>query len=154
MRFGFLRRPLYRVRARLGRRGCLLLTLGLTYILIGYGELVMPTTLIPDAVHLKIPHEIRATLWALSGLIAIFFAWRHRDKIGWIALYVMPFIRIVGYLGSYLAYLIARIFGYGPDGSPLAWLAVIFNLPTLFVVLIASGWRDDHSWTHYNGRPR
>ena len=118
-----------RAADRLGRRGALLTTLGITYVLVGLGAFVIePTT---TSTYLTIPSYGRALLWAITGLVAFVFAWRLSDRRGWVALFIPPIIRGGAYTMDWL------------KGAEDAWYqAVAGNVPFIAVVLICAGWRE------------
>jgi hypothetical protein len=158
--------PEHRIRYRLGRRGLMLTLMGVTYILIGAGVLIRPDiTGVDDAYELMIPKVVRGIAWIVTGLIAAVFAWRKMpptraprdmrwidgDRIGWMALYVMPFIRITSYGGSWICWVASEISErlgieggeWLSGGTATAWYTAILHAPLILIVLICSGWREN-----------
>lgn len=117
------------LRLRLGRRGAILTTLGLTYLLIGLGALILPAS--TSTLYLLIPDVARSLLWFAAGGLAVVYAWRHSDRSGWVALFIPPTIRGVAYLIAWLG------------GEENAWYQAVINLPFIVIVLICSGWREE-----------
>lgn len=159
-------RPEHRLRHRLGRRGLMLTLMGLTYVLIGIGVLIRPDiSTVDDAYELLIPKLIRGIAWLVTGFLAAVFAWRKMppsrpagelrwldgDRIGWMALYVMPFIRITSYGGSWICWVASEISSrfsldggeWLSGGTATAWYPAILHAPLILIVLICSGWREN-----------
>lgn len=129
--------------AWLGRRGFVLVTFGVCWILIG---LTLPNVIeVPPErslqVHLLTPLPISVALWCIAGVGAILGATISRPRwqdLGFFCLGVMPGWRAISFAFSYCAHLgtgVARWFGYdGPGyGDPVAYSGFIF----WFVVIVA-----------------
>ena len=148
--------PWCRFKDRLGRRGAMLLTLGLTYVAIGYGEATRPTPNVPGAWHLLVDDDIRGAAWMLTGMVAIFFAltrphrvepptrWWQEDTAGWLCLYVVPGIYFLSFMTSFIVWGVTdQTEGIDPLGSPLAWYNAVLRVPFIAIVLICSGWLEN-----------
>jgi hypothetical protein len=110
----------------LGRRGSALLLSGILWLFIAWGVAIMPIPMNrPPAPHEYIAINVRTAGWAVSGIIAILFAfiWQKfkdadglskLDRIGFALLMVMPAERVV----SWLIVIILHIPGM-PDLIPL-----------------------------------
>lgn len=91
-----------------GRRGTILVALGIIWICQGFGTLTEPVTAGQEILlHVRyIPEDLRSTLWIVSGAIAIMNGLKPRrigsDGLGWFALYIMPVIRALSYLSGWL----------------------------------------------------
>ncbi|WP_375425997.1 hypothetical protein [uncultured Friedmanniella sp.] len=119
---------------RLGRRGAILTTLGLTYALVGLGALILPAG--DSTLYLRIPAVARAVMWWTAASFALIYSWRKSDRSGWIALFIPPTLRGLAYLFAW--------FG----GEERAWYSAVINLPFILVVLICSGWRERQDGAH------
>lgn len=158
-----------RLGRTLGRRGAMLLTLGLTYVALGYGVGTRPVLWVEGSFVTYLPQFVPAAGWVLSGLVACVAAWRRWDTIGWLALYVVPAVYLVSYAGSWLLWQITAnilpALAYGimwatsaaafhvdlrwwlidpPYGDASAWYNALLRVPFLAIVLICSGWRETH----------
>lgn len=124
----------------LGRRGSMLLIMGLVYIVLGLGvSLGRPG---PHAARFNIVYNSPAWIWigawALSGVVACVYAFKARDAVGWSTLYVMPMVTIVAYLVK-LGFDISDRTGYY-----LAWYDALLFTPFVAIVLVCSGWEENH----------
>ena len=122
----------------LGRRGAMLLTLGLTYLFIGYSVTVRPVPDLPGVFHLDIPMPVRVGIWWVAGLVACIGAFKRRDKFAWLALYGPPALRIVSYGAGVALWLVSG----GTDGTRDAWVFALGQVPLIVTVIICSGWRE------------
>ena len=140
--------PWCRTKARLGRRGAMLLSLGFIYVMVGYADLTRPRPTIEDAYHLAIDPQVRGALWAFTGLLAMLYAfvghrrdapWWWTDAVGWVALYLLPSVRVTSYGGSWLLWLGSG----GAAGDSSAWYLAVLHIPFILIVLICSGWLEN-----------
>lgn len=129
-----------KIGRQLGRRGAMLLTLGLTYVLVGVAVVTLPrsssSALGSGVLYFAIPDLIRMTLWVGSALVAIVFAFRRWDWPGFLALFVMPTIRC----GSFLVVALAN------HDTESVYNAVL-QLPFIAVALICAGWQEPQRHT-------
>lgn len=149
----------YYIARRLGRRGAMLTLMGVTYGFLGLGVIMRANQFGPqpfNPLYTLVPPGLQGCLWIATGVVACIFAWvpvppirpdvsdkwHDGDGIGWVALYVMPFLRILSYLTSWIAYLILG------QGSAIGWYIAALHVPFLLVTLICSGWRENfHAYT-------
>lgn len=124
----------------LGRRGSLLTILGLAWMAMGLavpfraeeGHLVLLNVLAP----------LRATLWVVTGAVAVVVARRREDRAGWLALYLMAAYRAVAFSAGAVAVAL--------DGVSAADLPVLADdvsravtwVAVLAAIRICSGWRE------------
>lgn len=146
--------PWCRTKDRLGRRGAMLLVVGLTYVLVGIGEFVREPLTVNGAWHLLVPAGIRGWAWIVTGLFAAFFAlsrpnrndvttaWWREDTSGWLALYWLPTVHILSFGYAWVLWLVTDHANFPTQGDPLAWYNAARQLPFIVVVLICSGWPD------------
>ena len=128
---------------RLGRRGAMLLVLGVTYIALGYGVGTRPMTPAEGAFVLYLPTAVLAVMWAGSGAVAVLAAWRRWDSAGWLALYVVPVLYVLSYGGAWAMWMLTEFVLPAPTyGDPLAWYNAALRVPFIAIVLICSGWRE------------
>ncbi|WP_405941639.1 hypothetical protein [Streptomyces sp. NBC_00207] len=128
-------RAVRRLKRRLGRRGTILTSYGLVWLLYGYGQLTTPQ---PDqrglATALSImPLSGWGWCWIAAGIVALVSAWAPpgRDAIAFI---VLPLI-VVPWMASYLA---AWISG----GFPRGWVAAAVWAVITVPVLVVAGWPE------------
>jgi hypothetical protein len=141
MRPGAGARRWLRIKWRVGRRGSILISFGLAWLVIGT-TLLDTRAVTPggdDLFFEQLPIVIRAWGWIVFGLLAIAAAIAPPgppDWLGFAALYVMPAIRAVSYLWGWLASLDHQ------GGYPPGWRAAIFYLIFLAVLITCAGWRE------------
>lgn len=126
-----------KITRQLGRRGAMLLTLGLTYVLIGAASITLPQSSTSAAasgiLYFALPEFVRSILWIASALVACLFAFRRWDWPGYLALFVVPMVRC----GSFFVVALSRHdlgAGYG----------AVLQLPFIAVALICAGWQEPH----------
>lgn len=149
--------PWCRTKGRLGRRGAMMILLGATYVLIGYGDATRPAPDVAGAWHLQVDSHIRGIAWAVTGLVAVVFAlvrphstppgvapefWR-TDTPGWLALYVVPVLVITSYGGSWALWTLTDQAQVPAVGDPMAWYNAVLRVPFVLIVLICSGWVEN-----------
>ncbi len=123
----------------LGKRGEVLLLLGIAWILIGIGAAIVPPPA-EDLLFLHIPVPIRAALWCGTGLVAIGYAWMPRvrsDGWGFVALYLMPAVRAVSYFIAWVDFT-----ADGRSGYRYGWLSALFYTVFIGIVVVCAGWRE------------
>jgi len=145
VRLGFIEHPrlwLKRRPSHLGRRGAVLLILGVIWFFIGISIITDPRVGIGQnqgLLHEESPTWLRATLWIGTALFALSSAWRiagRRDDWGYMALILMPLVRTMSYLWAWLINL------FGGQGDPAGWLGfVVWGTVTILVYTI-SGWPE------------
>lgn len=134
------RRVYVYARTVLGRRGSMLLILGLVWVANG---LAVPFRDAPD--HLALLNVLewpRAVVWVVTGAVAIVMALRREDRAGWVALYIMAAYRAVAYSAGAVALMLDA--SVANDAAKLAaamsgaavWVAVVA------AIRICSGWRE------------
>lgn len=128
-------RAVRRLRRQLGRRGTILTSYGLVWLLYGYGQLSIPQ---PDQRGLQLvlsiqPLEFWGWCWIAAGIVALISAWAPpgRDAAAFI---VLPLV-VVPWMVSYLA---AWAFGDFPRGWVAAAVWAVITVP----VLVAAGWPE------------
>ena len=157
------------LRAKLGRRGAMLLILGITYLVIGYG---VGTRVMPPVRGSFITYAdqlLLAVAWALTGAVAVVHSWRRWDALGWLALYLMPGLYVLSYGGAWLMWVVtadvlpwvAWFVDYvlpppftasdwlidPPFGDPSAWYNAVLRVPFIATVLVCSGWHENRERT-------
>lgn len=122
--------------ARLGRRGSMLLLLGIVHMLIGFGVWIRPSSDVQGSFLNFMPDTVQAVGWILGGAIGVIWAFRRHDSAGWLALYVMPVLRFFSYMGAWFVWLVTG------SGTASAWYVAVLHVPLVLMVLICSGWRE------------
>jgi len=132
----------------IGRRGAVLLILGVIWVFIGISTLVDPYASGGPELglfHQALPPWLRATAWMVTALVAIASAWRvagKRDDLGYMALILMPMVRTASFTWAWLIHLIPG----GANGAPNGWLgAIVWGTVTVLVFTI-SGWPETPSF--------
>ncbi len=129
-----------------GKRGEVLLLLGVAWILVGVGTFLIPPA--PGDVLLAqvLPSvAVRGGLWIVTGLVALVYAWtprRRSDAVGFLALYVMPVARAVSNLVAWATWLTD---GDAGGGYRYGWLSAAFYLVFAGIVGICAGWRENQT---------
>jgi len=130
--------------AKLGRRGAVLLILGVIWLFIGISTIADPYASGGRNLglfHEALPSWLRATLWIGTALLALSSAWRaagRRDDWGYMALILMPIVRAMSYLWAWLLNLIPG----PPVGDPTGWLGFIVWGTVAVLVFTISGWPE------------
>lgn len=104
------------VSPHVSKRSLALTMVGVFFLLQGLSVLTEPPIASELAVlHAVIPLHVRATLWTMSGLVTIAWAWsRHWQWIAVVAAIVMPLERVISYLWSFAHWVIP-----GPPGGSM-----------------------------------
>lgn len=135
------RRLLPRSPRQTGRRGAVLLTYGILWVVIGLG--VYDSAGIGQGLlHEMIPSQVRGALWITTGLLAIAYAWRPRgmnDALGFAALYLAPTVRVLSYG---VATVLAALPGEHPGAYDNAWRFLVIYAAMVAGIAITSGWKE------------
>jgi len=132
--------------AHLGRRGGVLLILGVIWVFIGISTILDPYAGVGrnrGLFHEALPVWLRATLWIGTALLALSSAWRvagRRDDWGYMALILMPTVRAMSYLWAWLIDL------FGGHGDPTGWLGALVWATLAILVYTISGWPETPSF--------
>lgn len=130
------RRVLRRLSRILGRRGAILLSYGVVWSLIGYGQLISPQA---DRRGLKVlldlmPLTVWAWCWIVAGLVAAVSAFLPQG-LDWVGFLALPLI-VFPWM---LAYLVA----WWPLGTfPRGWVAAAIYGALAAPVIVVAGWRE------------
>lgn len=138
---------------QLGYRGSMLLALGVCWVILGVGVLDSTSSINPSLLHERIPHEVRGWAWIITGLVAIAYAWRPtgiHDAPGYLALYLMPAIRVVSYGLAWLDHLLP----IGGTGYALGWRFAAIYLAMLAAVIISAGHPETPHTRHLTRRTK
>lgn len=129
---------------QVGRRGTVLLMLGVVWLLLGYSVFLsmdIPTGAPEGGFHLSIPADVRGLLWTLTGVTAMCAAFRppgFSDAFGWTALYVMPAVRTVSYLSGWLDWIVP----FGTPGHERGWVPAITWAVIVVLIATCAGWPE------------
>ncbi|MER6778509.1 MULTISPECIES: hypothetical protein [unclassified Streptomyces] len=128
-------RAVRRLRRRLGRRGAILTSYGLVWLLYGYAQLVTPQV---DqrglALLLRLmPLDAWAWCWIAAGAVALVCAWAPpgRDAAAFLALVLIVVPWTATYLVAWLA-----------GGYPRGWVAAAVWAVITVPVLVVAGWPE------------
>lgn len=128
-------RAVRRLPRALGRRGAILLSYGVVWAIVGYGQITSPA---PDLRGLRLLLQMMSLdawgwIWVVSGLVAIVSAWlpQGRDWPGFLALPLMV-------LPWMVSYFLAWVLGDFPRG----WVATVVWGAIAAPVLVAAGWAE------------
>lgn len=135
-----LARHARRYLRRLGRRGVILATLGVLWIVTGAVTLIAPD---PSAYYplLSVWHVPRAVAWVVTGAVAIWAAHQPqgRDAYGWVGLYLMAAYRVLAY-----GHVLLLMAFDQTDATLRATFSLAAWLALLVVIRVCSGWREHH----------
>lgn len=131
-----------RLTERIGRRGAVLINFGIVWILIGLSEVFVARQPEFDDLPLIswVPDPLRLSAWVVCGVVAILAAFRPPvkwDGWGFLALYVMPAFRALGYLWGWC------LSWDHEGGYPSGWLGAALYLAITVLIVICSGWREE-----------
>ncbi|MFE3326908.1 hypothetical protein [Streptomyces sp. NPDC059176] len=120
---------------QLGRRGVILSCYGIVWVIVGWGQIVIPQ---PEQRGLQVllalwPLSVWGWCWVIAGLIALVCAWAPpgRDAPGFVALVLI----VVPWTASYLASWLLGVYPRGWAGAAV-WTAI--TVPALVV----AGWPE------------
>lgn len=124
-----------RLGRALGRRGAFLLSFGMVWALIGYGQVTAPP---PDQRGLKllvdrVPLEVWGWLWLTAGLVAIVSAFLPQgvDRFGFVALAMIVLPWVISYLYAWL------------EGTfPRGWIAAALYGGLAIGIMVVAGWGE------------
>lgn len=129
------RRAARHLMRQLGRRGAILTSYGLVWVLYGYGLLVIP---LPDQRGLRtllnlMPLSAWAWCWIGAGIVALVCAWAPpgRDTA---AFFVLPLPAAAWMATHFAAWLL--------DDVPRAWVATAVWAVITAPVLVVAGWPE------------
>lgn len=130
---------------RHNKRSLVLLILGAIWVAIGINVHIEPNP--PGWENIWLfsapPPSLRAGAWVLSGLIAVTVALRPRriadDWPGFLALYLMPAERVLGFFLGWLDYLFDS---YGGVGYSRGLLSGLVYLVIVLLIMVIADWAD------------
>lgn len=128
-----------RLADRLGRRGAILLAYGALWLMFAYAIYTIPEQRAADPLGRWMPPNCRASLWALTGLVAVVYAFakRRSDTPGFMALYVMPTLMFLSYMAAWAYWLIGD-----PLGFKLGWLQALSFVSLSVPIVVCAGWAE------------
>ena len=132
---------------RYGWRGCWLVTMGTVYLAIGLGAMLDPGIKRSWSPYDYAPVWVQAGGWLLTGAVAIWQGARgaHADDyVGHTALFVMPAVRMLSALCSWIVYLAtAGAEHVGIDADPAGYVNAYYAalVWSLFLAAVSVGAR-------------
>lgn len=129
---------------RLGRRGAVLLILGIIWVMQGVAIPVAgdpPTPQDAWLLHTEIPVVLRVALWVATGAVAIVGATVQRprwERWGYMALVLMPLERALSYLWSYIVFAVS----WGDIGYGRGWVGASIWAASFVLIVTIAGWRE------------
>lgn len=132
------RRHYIRATSELGRRGTILVLLGVVWIFQGVA-IVLTTT--PSTYELLSGYdEIRAAAWFLTGTLAIVFSRVPQgfDAVGFVSLYIMAAYRIFAYTFSFALWALPS-----EGGNPRGIIGTLSWTTILIMFVVVAGWREN-----------
>jgi hypothetical protein len=124
--------------AFLGRRGAVLLILGIAWVLQGARVAVRPYSP-PEHLHEMLPGWLRVGMWVVAGGIAVYAAFRRhpgQDTPGFVALMVPLGIRAFSYVWGSFTWLFTE------QGSAVAALDATLWIVLVVLVVTIAGWAE------------
>lgn len=138
---------LYRLSLRYGWRGLWLMLMGVMWIAFGLGVMIQPNIPRSWVLYEYLPPLAQAAGWWLTGLIAVWAGLKgpaRDDSMGHVALYLMPAVRLISFVFSWLIYLgslVAQDLGWKGHtiGFAEGWfIAAVWCLIQLMLAIAAS----------------
>lgn len=132
----------------LGRRGTVLFFLGVTWVFFGISTYLNEPS--QSYVLLSGNEFLRATVWVITGLIAILYARRPQgfDVWGFVSLYVMAAFQIIAYGRGFLLWTVPG----GGDGNPRGIAGVLAWSSILILLIAVAGWKENELEVSDDGR--
>lgn len=134
-------------QSRFGRRTLVLLHCGSTWIIFGWAIYSIPVERFsrpgPGGALEIMDTPWPGIMWAACGVLAIINAvfrkrWHGRDVMGFTGIVTPPFVWLLAYMWSAIAYVVT----HGDSGNPRAGVGLVtWYLVSAFVLIIA-GWPD------------
>lgn len=138
-----MRQLMPRPPREVNKRGQILLIFGFIWCVIGISVYQHPT--LPGFENLlfsRIPTDLRAGAWLVTGLVAMAYALRPRcidhDGIGFLALYIMPAERAAIFLWGWVEWIIPG----GAPGYGRGLLAGAVYLVIVAAIMVIATWPD------------
>lgn len=132
------RRYYTRFTTAIGRRGTVLLLLGLIWLFSGLSVFTAPESTSYSL--LQSNELLRGGAWIFTGLVAIVTARvpPGRDAWGFLALYFMAAYRVAAYAIEFLEWMFPGGNGGNPRGivGALAWITI------LILIVVVAGWKE------------
>lgn len=132
------RRHYIRMTSELGRRGTVLVLLGIVWIFQGVTIVLTPT---PSTYELLSGYDaIRSAAWFITGALAIVFARIPQgfDAVGFVSLYIMAAYRIFAYTFSFALWLLPS-----EGGNPRGIVGMLSWTTILIMIAMVAGWREN-----------
>jgi hypothetical protein len=126
------------IRLHLRRRGALLLLLALLYLYVGAGLWMQPGEVDDALFHTHLPLWVRVGLWLVPAVVASVFAFKERDRWGWMVLVLPVVLRICSFIGAWVFWLVPGGVEGHADGL---WRSLLYVF-ILGVILLGSGWPE------------
>lgn len=124
----------------IGQRGRVLVTMGALWVLIGVSTLGEEPREYLLHERAGFP-ESQFLAWSVTGVVAIAYGFRRvgsHDQWGWLALYLMPAIRCVGYSLSWVDY----VTPLGGPGYDRGWSGALVYLAILCLIYLCAAWPE------------
>lgn len=138
---------LFRLSLRYGWRGLWLMVMGAMWIAFGFGVLNQPDASLSWVLYQYFPPSVQAAGWWITGAVALGQGLRgpvRDDSLGHVALYLMPAVRMISFLLSWLIFLGSEVaqnngwFEHSIGYSGGWYAAFIWSLISLMLGLGAS----------------
>jgi hypothetical protein len=124
---------------RFGFRGTALVIIGTIWVGIGFsitGEPDRPPLLLMEL----LPDWLRIFLWLGSGTLAVALGLtKGNDAIGWVALYLMPAVRIASYSFGTVDYFATTV---GGPGLERGWLYALVWIAVISLIVVCAKWPE------------
>ena len=132
------KKPFY----RFGRRGSILATLGIMWMIRGLTLPAGPGRLLPDEAilyELWLSLDARIVAWMLTGAVAFILSRSIKSqKFGWAVICVMPFERAIGHAWSFICWVVPG----APGGEYWSGLLSLYWVGLIIMLFIVSRWPE------------
>lgn len=132
-----------RLRARLGRRGTVLLAFGVVWVVYGWAIHALPHSVGALGILDKLPTDVWAGMWIVCGLVGAAHSLTRdtRDTLGFSLLVIPPTVWAFGLWWAWLAALAPQVWPFDLlPGNPYGWTAGIIWTGIAVVVATVAGW--------------
>ena len=149
-----------RLVRRLGRRGMLLLLLGIAWILVGSTGIAIPSDRFSspgigaDTILQMLDSAPVYFLWIVSGSIAVFVGSLHDRRIinkyealGWNAVLTPPLVWMVFYIWSFFIWMVT----HGEEGRAQGLYGLVVWAVVSLIIMIVAGWPEEKFETSLYG---
>ena len=130
-------------KVRLGRRGLVLVLVGVCWVLLGISVILTPYSSQGWVPHEEIPGWARGSVWIITGCVGIVTAWwpPGKDRWGFAAIVLMPLERAASFAVAAVGWALPGI----EHGAPRGWISALIWSAVVALIMLITGWQEPPS---------